>query len=476
MGVALGTLGLSGAGIGVAASRYEAVLQKGAVVGVVPVGGLTPDEAKKRVRLWWEGERNNVATFKSAKLSRLPKDMQWDELGLYVDDAKSIEAVPLTDFMGAAQESVGMRSSEESRFPLVFGHDATKVDPIDDLVKKDQPPKKEARVFYSKGKVKYQFEEAGYTLDKQAFSDEIIQSFQDADEVDIPLTIGPKRIPDEMLKKIVEPMATFSTRFPASNRPRCANIQLAASIINGKVLMPGEKFSFNDVVGQRTLKRGFKTAGVYVNGRHDEGVGGGICQVSTTLYNAVLMSNLKVHTRRNHSLSVAYVPIGRDASVSYGTLDLVFENTMPFPIAVDSVYSPGQLTFTVMGIKDDSISISIERGKVKSWSRGEKVIHDPNLPYGRTVLVDKGGPAHQVQTWRVIKQNGKVIARESLGTSYYPGGPRIYARNMKAKPRAAETPAGAVSTRSEAASSVPPRVSPPPSTTPPLPSGAGSPN
>ena len=121
-------------------------------------------------------------------------------------------------------------------------------------------------------------------------------------------------------------LGTCTTKFARSNTNRNTNIQLATKACNGYVIQPGATFSFNTVVGQRTKARGYKEAGVYVNGQTDTGVGGGICQVSSTLFNAALESNMTIVARRAHSLPVSYLPRGRDAGVSWGGAELKFKD------------------------------------------------------------------------------------------------------------------------------------------------------
>lgn len=429
----VGLIGASGTGLGVAVSQYEPVLKEGAVVGVIPVGGLSPTEAAKRVRLWWEGERTKKASFKSAVMDDLPPSQRWDQIGLRVDDNASIAQVPLQDFWQASSLRMGLQQSAESKFPLVFLVDDARAAEAAKFVKERQPAKSQARVTWVKGAISRQFERPGLKLDVEAYKTAVIDAFSESKPIDLPLIEGEKKVPDDQLRRIVEPMATFSTRFSASNRPRSSNIALAASKINGLVLMPGETFSFNTIVGPRTLGRGYKLAGVLVRGRLDEGIGGGICQVSTTLYNAALLAGLKITERKNHSSRVPYVAVGLDCAVSYGQLDLIFENTASHPIALATAVGGGTIEFKILGVKVPGRVITIERSRQQSWSRGVEYKHDPSLPFGRVVVIDKGATAHRVSTWRVIRQDGKVVKREPLGESYYPGAPRLLGKNMKAK-------------------------------------------
>src|SRR5262249_4274073 len=159
--------------------------------------------------------------------------------------------------------------------------------------------------------------------------------------------------------------------------------------------------SFNGTVGRRTEKAGFQIAGVYKNGKHDFDVGGGICQVSTTLYNAALLDDLKIVERHNHSMPVAYVPLGRDATVDYGALDLEIANNSDHPIAINSEFHPGKLTFRILGKKDKSLDVKIESDGSQRWDPGTQLVSDPSLPAGKRKVIDKGSSGRQVSTYRL---------------------------------------------------------------------------
>lgn len=152
-------------------------------------------------------------------------------------------------------------------------------------------------------------------------------------------------------------LGTCTTKFARSNTNRNTNIQLATKACNGYVIQPGATFSFNTVVGQRTKARGYKEAGVYVNGQTDTGVGGGICQVSSTLFNAALESNMTIVSRRAHSLPVSYLPRGRDATVSWGGPEFKFKNPYDYPVMIGTYYDKsGKLTMSILGPADAKIA------------------------------------------------------------------------------------------------------------------------
>lgn len=409
------------------AARHQETIRPNTKVGPVQVGGLTPDEARRQLRVWWEGEKlNKLKLSLPGRSKRLP-EMKPGDLGLTLDDDASVQGLPLTSFLGDAKATITQESYPVDVRPIVLRPNGVAPEALRRAVKAALGPDRPARVRYEKGKIVREPEVAGEAVDESGLSSRVAKAILGDHKIELPMTSGPKRVTDDALKEIVETVAEFSTRFSASNRPRASNIKVAASKIDGWVLMPGERFSFNDVVGRRTLKTGFKLAGVYINGQHDTGIGGGICQVSTTLYNSALLSNLPIKSRSNHSLPVPYVPLGRDATVDYGNLDLAFVNPYPTPIALAAHYQPGKLTFRILGKKQPGLSIKITQSNLKSSPVATKRVLDPKLAAGRTRVVSRGGAMRSVQTFRWIFQDGKLVKKERLGTSRYGAEPRVIA-------------------------------------------------
>lgn len=145
----------------------------------------------------------------------------------------------------------------------------------------------------------------------------------------------PAPAPKEPEKKpAAKPLGSYSTVLLSKDKDRTYNIKLGAKKINGYKLNPGDTFSFNDVVGKRSAETGFRTAAILVNGEYEEGFGGGVCQLSTTIFNAADKAGLQILERHDHSKTVGYVPKGRDAAVNYGSLDLKFKNTKKYPVEI----------------------------------------------------------------------------------------------------------------------------------------------
>ncbi len=191
-------------------------------------------------------------------------------------------------------------------------------------------------------------------------------------------------------------LADFSTKY-VNNPDRTTNLRLAANKVNGTVIMPGEIFSYNKIVGKRTVAAGYKEAAIYENGQVVDGVGGGICQISTTIYNAAVEANMEIVERRNHQFVPSYVSGGYDATVAWGSTDFRFQNTRNYPIKIEASVSGGIANVKIYGLlTDDEYDISITTKTVKSTS---------------TSLV--------VDSFKVYKRNGEVVNTEKLYRDTY---------------------------------------------------------
>jgi vancomycin resistance protein YoaR len=234
---------------------------------------------------------------------------------------------------------------------------------------------------------------------------------------------------------IVGEVSRFETHYSERGNRR-KNLELACSRINGTIIKPGGVFSYNTVVGPRVAEAGFRMAPVIVRGRMEPGMGGGICQVSSTVYNAALLAGLEVVSRSHHAFPVHYLPPGRDATVVYGAIDLKLRNPGDTAVGIIADGSDGRVVVRFFGTPKEGRQITIERTGIGSWSAPVKTVYDSSLPPGKTVVVDSGRAGHRVSVWRVIRENGRVVRRELLSRDVYRAFPRIIARGVAAKPSA----------------------------------------
>lgn len=193
-------------------------------------------------------------------------------------------------------------------------------------------------------------EKSGIKLDHKKFIDRFYQTFfnERSDKIEIPVESVLPRVSSELLAEIkVRKIGEYTTFFNEGNQERSHNIDLSTEAINNYVVFPGETFSFNKVVGERTEEKGYKKAPVIVKGELSEGIGGGICQVSSTLYNAVSLRGIQIVERYSHSRSVPYVPPGRDATVSFWGPDFAFINKYQSPILIRATSDHGTMKISI---------------------------------------------------------------------------------------------------------------------------------
>ena len=227
-------------------------------------------------------------------------------------------------------------------------------------------------------------------------------------------------------------LSTFFTQYDEKNKDRNTNLKIAAAKIDGTILSPGEEFSYNKIVGARSIEAGYKEAKIYQNGQVVDGLGGGICQISSTLYNAAILANLDITERFNHQFITSYVKPGRDATVAYGSKDLKFKNNRIYPIRIDVYVSNGMATVDIYGIKEkQEKEVSIDVETVSTLPYETKYIKDTSLPSGEEKLKQRGANGVVVNAFKIIKENGNIISKELLSKDTYKPLERIIAKSAK---------------------------------------------
>lgn len=215
-------------------------------------------------------------------------------------------------------------------------------------------------------------------------------------------------------------LSRFITRYDESNTNRSTNIKLSSEKIDGTVLMPGETFSYNKTVGERTIRAGYKEAAVYVGGKIVNGIGGGICQVSSTLYNAALQANLDIISRRNHYFITAYVSPSRDATVAYGSIDFKFKNTRTYPIKIQCIAKNGICQINIYGIKEKiEYEVEIQDTVTEIIPYTTKYIETNEMNKGEEEETQKGVNGYKSEAYKILKLNGTVVSKTLLSKDSY---------------------------------------------------------
>jgi vancomycin resistance protein YoaR len=282
-----------------------------------------------------------------------------------------------------------------------------------------------AGVAVSKGIIKLTSEADGARLNKEALRQAVVEQLDTGTltgnlEIEAPVEVIKPRVSKEKIASINARISSFSTSFAGSIANRVNNIQLAVKSINGLILMPGEVFSFNQTVGERTVERGYKEAGVIVGDKLESGLGGGICQVSSTLYNAVLRTGLRSTERRNHTLPLGYVGKGLDATVDWGTIDYKFKNTFSYPIYIEGYAQNGSVYFNIYSNKElTKKTYELTSEVYETMQPTMKNTEDPNKPSGMIEIINPGTSGFKVKVYRKTYENNKLMNTELISNDTY---------------------------------------------------------
>jgi vancomycin resistance protein YoaR len=217
-------------------------------------------------------------------------------------------------------------------------------------------------------------------------------------------------------------LGIYRTTYNQAASERVHNLKTAAEALNNVIVYPGQNFSFNTWIGPRMADTGYKEAPVVFKGKLVPGIGGGVCQISTTLYNAVLLANLPIVKRFNHSLPSTYVPLGRDATVVNGGMDLIFKNDLATPILLIAEVAPPYVRVAVLGEKKGWERVNLETEIVARYPYRKREVRDSQLPHGE-VLTQPGKPGYKINLWRIVRYRNGIRRKTLVNTSIYPAQP-----------------------------------------------------
>lgn len=277
-------------------------------------------------------------------------------------------------------------------------------------------PPSDASIAVVDGSVKITPERHGLTLDlkKSLARMEAVINLGER-EMELVVTSSHPKLTTSRFQGIDGILSQYTTNFRPWEKDRTHNLKLACQAVDGTLIKPGERFSYNQVVGPRLSQNGYRNAPIFVKGQVEPGMGGGICQISTTVYNAALLGDLKIIKRTPHSRPVDYAPIGRDATVIYPNVDLVFENDTGAPIYVAAKTGSQSVTVTLLG------KVTPDR-KVELVAVGHRKI-SPATVTGTKSSAGRAG--HRVSIQRVVKVGDEVVKRETISNNYYPPENRV---------------------------------------------------
>ncbi|HBV88996.1 VanW family protein [Desulfosporosinus sp.] len=381
------------------------VISEGTAIEDLDLSGTPVSEAPLKIKNWAKDklEETRVLLYNDTEIPVALK-----EIGIEVDTRKMIEEAQL---------------NPGKTLPCLL-----KVDPLaasqklQERLKKFNKPAKDASYKIEKDKVVIRPAQSG----RSVAVDQLIRQIQSVPlsevptRIDIPMENIPAKVTTESVKALAfdSIIGEFSTNFSVGEINRSANLAAAAKALDRKLLRPGQTLSFNETVGPREPETGYKDAYVIINGEYVKGTGGGVCQVSSTLYNAVLLSNLEILERMPHAMVISYVPPGQDATVNYPNIDFKFKNNTGSLVYLRTEVKQGVLTVRIWGKKTGK-SVRIEHQVEKEMAFKTIRKYDPKLPSGRVIQDQKGSKGMVVNTWQIVRDAKGHETKQFLGRDWY---------------------------------------------------------
>ncbi|WP_019553884.1 VanW family protein [Propionispira raffinosivorans] len=394
----------------------------------VPLSGLSKEAALEKLKQAYakitETSELVQLSYQDQSWSIHPQDIDFKiDMNATVNEAYLIGRNKniLQGFIDRADSAINGKE-----LPVTVSYDEAKLKTIlRNIAKKTDHPSKNAECNLSaKGELLITPEVLGQVLPIDEVADDLKNFITTVDlpkSIQLTLTESPPRITTNDLKSIDTILSSYSTKFNNGNYNRSENIRIAAASLNHVISKPDEITSFNALTGLRLAESGYQEAPVLIDGKSVPDIGGGVCQVSSTLYNAILLANLKSVERTSHFYPSAYVPMGLDATVADHLLDFKFQNTLKYPIYIITQVNQGTLSIYIAGNHEDFslYKISLQSIVDKTTPPSITFNYDKTLPTGRRITVDSGKTGYTVSAYRLKLQNGQEIDRELLHTDTY---------------------------------------------------------
>ena len=430
--ILLSTVLLFGSGLTVDAA--EETIKHGIYIGPVEVGGMTATEAEAAVEEYVEGLSQKTITLEAANEGMV--QVTAADLGITWANKEIIEEAAQMGQQGNVIVRYKMMKDlqhDNVRYDLEFAFDVNAINTIltEQCVGFDSDAvdtglaREEGTFVVHEGQI-------GYHLDVEQSIDVVndyLTEEWDYGDTAIQLVIEeelPKGSAQE-LAQVQDVLGSFTTSFSSSGKARSANVTNGCNLINGITLYPGEEFSTLEAITPFTEANGYYMAASYLNGKVVDSLGGGICQVSTTLYNAVLLAELDVTQRYNHSMIVAYVDPSADAAIAESAgKDFKFVNNTDAPIYIEGIIKNKKITVNIYGkeTRDNNREVIYESEIISRTPPGQDVIYvDAGRPIGY-IVKESAHVGYKARLWKVVKENGEVVERTQVNSSTYKMTPR----------------------------------------------------
>ena len=405
---------------------------EGVTISGLKVGNLTQDDAKKVI----EKEVNRLVS-QTLKLDvgQQSPEVKLEDLGLGINGDLAVQEAYNIGRKGSIFDKAQAKMSTKKGINIILSQkwDETK---LKDTLKKTfgefSNPATDATFQVSKeNTMTIKSEHVGLIIDSETLIAKIkgLDIYKLVPELKVEFKEQSPLITAAQLEdqKITGLLASYTTRFDPTQAARTENVKIAAKALDMAVIKLGDTLSFNKIVGERTVEGGYKDAYIIVNGEFVPGLAGGICQVSSTLYNTGLLANLAVTQRSNHDLAISYVPLGQDATVAYPDLDLKFNNNTGGYLLLRTRTDYNSITIELYGKVKPGQEVFIGNTKESTIPAVEQRLVDETMTHGESVLKQQGQPGYIVKSIRTVKVNGVIVSSQPLQQSHYLPLPKVFA-------------------------------------------------
>lgn len=417
-----------------AQARPDDTIMEGVYAGEISLAGMTQTEAQEAVQAYVDSLGSSVITLNVVDGNTVTATAS--ELGMSWSNQNLVsEAVNLgkSGNVVARYKAVKDLEHENKVYDIQFSFDQ---EAIASLIENDcaeyNVEAVDAHLTRVDGEFVIEEGQTGVVIDNSASETAVYEylttQWKGGDaSIDLVVTEEEPQGNAEDLALVKDVLGTYTTSYSSSGPDRSANVANGCELINGTTVYPGESFSTYEAVAPFTEENGYYMAGSYLNGQVVDSIGGGICQVSTTLYNAVLLAELQVDERHNHSMIVNYVDPSMDAAIAESSgKDFVFTNNTEYPIYIEGYTSNKKITFTIYGVetRDSNRKVTYESEVLETIAPGAEVINqDSSQPIG-SVTIQSAHTGYKARLWKVVTVDGEEVSREQVNSSSYKMTPR----------------------------------------------------
>lgn len=422
---------------------------KGIYIESVPIGDLTKEDAQIKLDEYVKqlGEKQVTLSTDKGKIK-----VKMNKLGLDYSNKEVLDQA----FSYGKTGNIIRRYKEVKdveKEPVVLELEKSiDTKALNSVLKKEKAKlvqsSKNASLTRNNGKFKVLPEKNGLKLDTKTTQTQFLEFLNtkwDGKDFDFAITtvVEEPKYKTQDMEKVKNKLGTYTTNFSSSSSDRAANVTNGANLINGTIVYPGEEFSAYKVVAPFTPENGYFIGKAYANGEVIDSIGGGICQVSTTLYNTVIRSELEVTERAPHSMTVAYVPRAADAAIAGTYKDLKFKNNTKAPIYIEGISYDRNVTFTIYGedTRPDNRTIEFRSETLATYGAGKDIEKkDPTMAEGKTIVTQSAHIGYKAELWKDVYVDGKKTDSILVNTSVYSASPRRVTVGTKKKEVPKEDP------------------------------------